>query len=94
MEDKTYGIKTHLVEEFKQFEISRHTVKMAFLNNCTLIINASDLRTRVVALNGVITTDTYMVASSIENHVDIRLAGSKSRIYKQAQFSRREYKFG
>ena len=32
---------------------------MAFLNNCTLIINASYLRTRVVALNGVISIDPF-----------------------------------
>jgi hypothetical protein len=54
MEDKTYGIKTHLVEEFKQFKISRHKREMAFLGNCTLLINAIPMRTSVTAANGVI----------------------------------------
>jgi hypothetical protein len=35
IEDKTYGIKTHLVEEFKQLQISRQKIAMAFLGNST-----------------------------------------------------------
>jgi hypothetical protein len=59
MEDKTYGIKTHLVEEFKQFKISRHKREMAFLGNCTLLINAIPMRTSVTAANGVISINPF-----------------------------------
>jgi hypothetical protein len=54
MEGKTYGIKTHLVEEFKQLQISRQKIAMAFLGNCTLVINATPIRTRIDAANGII----------------------------------------
>jgi hypothetical protein len=59
MEDKTYGIKTHLVEEFKQFKISRHKREMAFLGNCTLLINAIPMRSSVRAANGVISINPF-----------------------------------
>ncbi|KAH0818281.1 hypothetical protein GEV33_004510 [Tenebrio molitor] len=59
MEVKTYGIKTHLVEEFKQFKISRHKREMAFLGNCTLLINAIPMRSSVRAANGVISINPF-----------------------------------
>jgi hypothetical protein len=61
MEDKTYGIKTHLVEEFKQFQISRQkaAIAMAFTGNCTLFISTLPMLTSVVAANGVISINPF-----------------------------------
>jgi hypothetical protein len=61
MEDKTYGIKTHLVEEFKQFQISRQkaAIAMAFTGKCTLFISALPMLTSVVAANGVISINPF-----------------------------------
>lgn len=59
MKNKTYGIKTHLAEEFKPFKISRQKSAMAFLGNCTLLINAMAIRTRVETANRVISITSF-----------------------------------
>nr|XP_015836281.1 PREDICTED: uncharacterized protein LOC107398056 [Tribolium castaneum] len=52
MEDKTYGIKTHLVEEFNELQISRQKSTRMFVGNCSLFINSVPIRTTVEAGNG------------------------------------------
>jgi hypothetical protein len=59
MEDKTYGIKTHLVEEFRELQISRQKSTMVFVGNCSLFINSAPIRTTVEAGNGIISITPF-----------------------------------
>jgi hypothetical protein len=59
MEDKSYGIKTHLVEEFRELQISRQKSTMVFVGNCSLFINSAPIRTTVEAGNGIISITPF-----------------------------------
>ncbi|KAJ3629177.1 hypothetical protein MTP99_013586 [Tenebrio molitor] len=58
MEDKTYGIKTHLVEQFRELQISRRKSTMVFVGNCTLL-NSAPIRATVEAGNGIISITPF-----------------------------------
>ncbi|CAH1379907.1 unnamed protein product [Tenebrio molitor] len=65
MEDKTYGIKTHLVEEFRELQISRRKSTMVFVGSCTLFINRAPVRVNIEAGNGAISITPFPLLGAL-----------------------------